>query len=166
MNRNTLLKLVASFAAGAAIMYYLDPATGRRRRALVRDQSVAARHEVRDFARAKTRRAANRMRGALAKTRSKISPKPLDDDRLHEQIRSRLGRVVNHPGMIEVQVQDGHVVLRGSALREEIDAVSETVATMRGVKDVDNRMMPELPGDEQEARGVQQQARHQAFAMT
>ena len=38
---NALLKVAAVFAAGAAAMYYLDPATGRRRRALARDRARA-----------------------------------------------------------------------------------------------------------------------------
>src|SRR5688500_261640 len=51
----TLLKLVASFAVGAAAMCYLDPATGRRRRALARDKGVAVRHDVEDYARIKSK---------------------------------------------------------------------------------------------------------------
>ena len=35
---NALLKVATAFAAGAAAMYLLDPETGRRRRALVRER--------------------------------------------------------------------------------------------------------------------------------
>ena len=144
---NTILKLAVSFAAGAAAMYYLDPATGRRRRALARDQGVAARHEVEDYARAKSRRAANRMRGVLAKTRAKIAPRPLDDGQLHDRIRARLGRVVSRPGAVEVKVDDGYVVISGNALEDEIDELLDTLSAMRGVKGVDNRMSPTPPGN-------------------
>ena len=50
----TLFRIAAAFAAGAAAMYFMDPLVGRRRRALMRDQGVAAGHNVEDFVRAKS----------------------------------------------------------------------------------------------------------------
>ena len=47
-------------------MYFLDPAVGRRRRALVRDKGVAARHDVEDFARAKSTHLSNQLHGVAA----------------------------------------------------------------------------------------------------
>ena len=153
----TLLKLVASFAVGAAAMYYLDPATGRRRRALARDKGVAVRHDVEDYARIKSRRAANRMRGALARTRAKISAEPVDDDQLHSQIRAKLGHLVSHTGMVEVKVHDGRVVISGNALPEEIEPLRDAISEMRGVQSVDNQLSPMPRGDQgsQDAQGVQ-----------
>jgi len=45
---------------------FLYPVTGRRRGALVRDRGVAARHDVEDFARAKSTHLSNRLHGAAA----------------------------------------------------------------------------------------------------
>ena len=149
-----LLKLVASFAAGAAAMYYLDPATGRRRRALARDKGVAIRHDVGDYARIKSRRAANRMRGALARTRAKVSAEPVDDDQLLSQIRAKLGHLVSRPGMVDVKVHEGHVVVAGNALRGEINPLLDTVSAMRGVESVDNRLSP-LPRGNQDSQEIQ-----------
>ena len=134
----TLFRIAAAFAAGAAAMYYLDPETGRRRRALVRDRGIAARHDLEDYAIATSRRASDKLQGAAARTRSRVSREPVDDEQLHERIRSKLGRVVERPGDIEVQVRDGYVVLSGSADEEEIDQLVSAVTAIKGVEGVDN----------------------------
>jgi osmotically-inducible protein OsmY len=134
----SLFRRAVAFAAGAAAMYYLDPETGRRRRALVRDRGVAATHDLEDYASATSKRASDKLQGAAARTRSRVSRVPVDDEQLHERIRSKLGRVVERPGDIEVQVRDGYVVLSGSADEEEIDELVSTVAAIKGVEGVDN----------------------------
>lgn len=155
---NTMLKLVASFAAGAAIMYYLDPATGRRRRALVRDKGVAASHDVKDLARTKSRRAANRVQGALAKTRAKVTDRSVDDQQLHDRIRAKLGHVASHLGTMQVKVHEGHVVMSGYAPEQEIDELLEAVSAIEGVKSLDNQLSP-MPRESEEQQGGQE-ARH------
>ena len=140
-----LVKLAIAFATGAAVMYYLDPVAGRRRRALVRDQGVAARHDLERAARAKAKRASDRLHGAAARTRSRMADEAVDDDRLRERVRARLGHVAGHPGSIEVKVRDGRVVLSGTAAsREEIDEIIDTVAGMPGVGEVDNLLAPDF----------------------
>ena len=134
----TLFRIAAAFAAGAAAMYYLDPETGRRRRALVRDRGIAARHDLEDYASAASRRASDKLQGTAARTRSRVSREPVDDEQLHERIRSRLGHVVERPGDIEVQVRDGYVVLSGSVDEEEIDQLVSAVTAIKGVEGVDN----------------------------
>jgi len=121
-------------------MYYFDPIAGRRRRALVRDQGVSATHDVEDFATAKSKRAADRVHGVAAKTRARLREEPIDDLQLHERIRSRLGRLVEQPSAITVEVNAGHVVLTGSASEEEIEEVHDAIAAMRGVDGIDNRL--------------------------
>lgn len=143
---NRLFRLVTAFAAGAAAMYYLDPVAGRRRRALVRDRGIATRHDVEDFARAKSKRAGDRMRGMVARSRSRMSDEAVDDDQLHQRIRARLGHVIEHAGEINVDVNDGHVVLRGIAAPHEIDEVVSTISSMRGVEGIDNRLSASQPG--------------------
>jgi osmotically-inducible protein OsmY len=143
----TLFRIAAAFAAGAAAMYYLDPETGRRRRALVRDRGIAARHDLEDYASATSRRASDKLQGTAARTRSRVSREPVDDEQLHERIRSRLGHVVERPGDIEVQVRDGYVVLSGSADEEEIDELVSTVAAIKGVEGVDNLLTVDGEGN-------------------
>lgn len=154
---NTVFKLVTAFTAGAVAMYYLDPSTGRRRRAMARDQGMAARHDVEDYARAKSKRAVDRVQGTVAKARAKISSQPIGDEQLHARIRTKLGRLIEHPSAVSVEVHDGHVVLSGNVSAEEIDEVANAVSAMRGVEDVDNRLS--AGGDREESQDGQE-ARH------
>ena len=63
---------IAGMAAGAALAFILDPSSGRRRRALVRDQFVRAGRSTRDAADATAKDLSNRARGVAAATRSKL----------------------------------------------------------------------------------------------
>jgi osmotically-inducible protein OsmY len=144
---NTVLKLAAAFAAGAAIMYFLDPETGRRRRAMVREQGIGAGQDIEDFARTRSRHAADRVRGAVARTRARVVHEPVDDDRLRERIRSNLGHLVDHPGAVNVQVHDGHVVLGGHVAQSEIDRLLDAVEAIPGVDAVDNRLVVGAAGE-------------------
>lgn len=137
---NAVVRLAVAFAAGAAVMYYFDPVAGRRRRALARDQGVAAGHDVEDFARAKSKRAADRAHGVKARAGARLADAPVDDLQLHERIRSKMGRIVEHPSAITVQVSNGHVVLTGNASEEEIESLADAVASMQGVRSVDNQL--------------------------
>ena len=157
---NAVVRLAVAFAAGAAAMYYFDPVTGRRRRAMTRDQGVAAGHEVEDFARAKSKRAADRVHGVKATARARLSDEPVDDLQLHERIRSKLGRLVDDASAITVQVSDGHVVLSGTASEEEIDAVADAVSSMRGVESVDNQLSIGTDAGSTGAGSTSQDARH------
>lgn len=137
---NATFRLILAVAVGAVAMYYLDPATGRRRRALARDQGVAAGHQAGEFVRVKSKRAADRMRGVAARTRSRIFPEPVEDDQLHERIRAKLGHLVAHPGAVKVEVHEGRVVLSGTAAAKEIEELTAAVAAMQGIEAIDNRL--------------------------
>lgn len=143
----TLANVALAFAAGALVMYLMDPNTGRRRRAIVRDRSVSMRHDAERFVRGKTKRAADRLRGVAARTRSSLASEPIDDDLLHERIRARLGRLVEHPHNVEVHVRDGRVQLKGHVAEEEFHDLLHTVSSMRGVQDLESllRTHPGLP---------------------
>jgi hypothetical protein len=155
---NSVMRLVTAFAAGAAIMYYFDPETGRRRRAMAREQGVGAGHDIEDFARNRSKRAADHVQGAVARTRTRLDDTPVDDRRLRERIRSRIGHLVDDPGAVSVQVRDGHVLLGGNASPEEIEAVVEAVTAVPGVEEVDNRLASGRPDASSGAAG--EEARH------
>jgi hypothetical protein len=137
---NTLTRIATAFAAGATAMYFMDPLVGRRRRALVRDKGVAASHDIEHFARAKGRRAADKLHGVVAGTKAALASAPVGDAQLRERIRSRLGRIVDAPGDIEVDVVGGHVVLRGHADAAEIAELLDRVSLMRGVDSIDSHL--------------------------
>jgi hypothetical protein len=140
-----LAQVAAAFAAGALVMFYLDPATGRRRRALVRDRVVATGHDAGRFARAKSKRAVDRVRGVVARGRARRSHEAIDDDQLEARVRSRLGRLVAWPHGVEVRVRGGCVTLGGFAAAEEITDLVDAVALMPGVAAVQCRVR--LPPD-------------------
>lgn len=141
---NGLMKAATVFAAGAAAMYFLDPVAGRRRRATTRDQTLAAGRDLQDGARQAGRRVSNRARGAVAEMGSAVDSAmddaPVSDQKLEARIRSRLGHMVERPGDVAVEVNDGHVVLSGTASDDEVASVTRELAGMDGVSDVENRM--------------------------
>ena len=134
---NSLLRLATVFAAGVATMYYLDPQTGRRRRALARDKSAAVGHDVKEAARSKTKRAVDHARGAAARTRAQLSNEFVDDNVLRERVRSRLGHLVEQP--IQVDVHDGRIVLSGDLTARAFDELINDISTMPGVQNVESR---------------------------
>ena len=142
---NTVARFAAAFAAGAALMYYLDPVAGRRRRALVRDRGLSVGHDAEHFARAKSRHAVDRAQGLVARARAGLSHAPVDDGQLHGRIRTRLGRLVAHPGEVSIEVNGGQAVLRGHASDAEIEDLTAALVAMRGVEHVDNRLSADSP---------------------
>jgi hypothetical protein len=139
---NPLLRAVTTFAAGAALMYYLDPVAGRRRRSLVRDQAVSARHDVERYARAKSKRASDQVHGVLAKTRARIAPQPVDDEQLRERIRAKLGHVIDRPSALTVEVHGGQVVLSSDVSNPDIETAMETISSMHGVRGIVAHLSP------------------------
>ena len=155
----TLFRLAAVFVAGAAVMYFFDPVKGRRRRALVRDRGTAVRHDLENFARTKSKRAADHMKGAMARTRAAFAGEPVDDERLRDRIRAKLGHLVEHPSAVEVAVQDGRVVLSGRVDAEELDDLLDAVKSMLGVAGVESRLKLDVRESEAATR-LAHEARH------
>jgi gas vesicle protein len=128
--------LLIGASIGAALAYVADPNMGRRRRALARDQLVRASHKTRDALDATARDLGNRTAGVMAETRRRLTQEELDDVRLVERVRARLGRVCSHPRVTEVEAKNGTVTLRGPILAREKDRVLSEVAAVRGVRAV------------------------------
>jgi hyperosmotically inducible periplasmic protein len=134
----TLTNVALAFAAGALVMYLMDPSTGRRRRAIVRDRGVSMRHDAERYVRGKSKRTVDRLRGVAARTRAGLAADPVDDDLLHERIRARLGRLVGRPHDVEVLVRDGRVQLKGHVAEEEFHDLLHAVSSMRGVQNLES----------------------------
>lgn len=134
-------------AVGAAIMWLLDPNSGRRRRALVRDRTLA-------FFRRGARRGvrAGRAVGAEAyglsqkATHVREEPKDFDDQTLKNKVETELFRDADAPkGQVDVNAQNGVVQLRGEVESPElIDELIERARKVQGVRDVENLL--HLPG--------------------
>lgn len=132
--------LLAGAGLGAALAFMLDPDTGTRRRALVRDRLVRASRKTRDGLDSTARDLANRTRGVTSAARSRFSAEHVDDERLRERVRAKLGRICSHPRAIDVDVQDGHVTLRGPILSREVTRVLKTTSRLGGVFSVANEL--------------------------
>jgi gas vesicle protein len=65
-----IVSACAALALGAGLMFVLDPAQGRRRRALIRDKAIHAAKETSRYVEGKSRDLSNRAQGAVAKARN------------------------------------------------------------------------------------------------
>lgn len=131
MPRSLLIPI--GLALGAATMYLLDPAQGKRRRALLRDQLVNKSHEARAFAAVAGRDMHYGARGLIAGVRALRRRGPVPDEILIERVRAKLGRFVSHPRAIDVTADEGRVLLTGAVLASEHAKLLQCVAAVRGV---------------------------------
>jgi hypothetical protein len=142
MNRQFQATLLTGFGIGAGLMYFLDPASGARRRALIRDRAVRTANQTGDALETISRDLASQTTGTLARVRSTFDRQPVDDRILVERVRARLGRLVSHPHALEVSVLDGVVVVRGPILQAEMPRLLSGIERVRGVREVINELEP------------------------
>ena len=133
---NKGLMFGAGLGLGTGLMYLLDPDRGRRRRALLRDKGAWAVRKTGDCIGVTKRDLQNRTQGIVTEIQSHFSTEPIDDGKLVERVRSKLGRVVSHPGAIQVIAQNGKVTLSGPILVEEIPELLACVNRVQGVNQV------------------------------
>ena len=140
-DRTNGFKLLAGIGLGAAIMYFLDPDRGNRRRHLAGDQArKALRHGRRELHDA-VENAKNHAVGAVAEVRGRLSREDVNDSLLIERVRSELGRHVEHPRAIEVFVENGNVTLAGAVAPSEVAEAEKAVCGVRGVQCVTNQLV-------------------------
>lgn len=125
---------------GTAAMFLLDPARGKRRRALVRDKFALATRKTGECLEITGRDLRNRTRGTIAAIQSRFSSEQPDDSVLVDRVRSKIGRIVSHPAAIEVTAEDGNVSLSGPILANEVPHLLACVKWVNGVKDVNNNL--------------------------
>jgi osmotically-inducible protein OsmY len=128
----------AGALAGSVAMFFFDPASGRRRRALARDKSVHLSNQTMQSARKSARKAAHRASGLRA--RIMREPREVDDATLHERVRSAFGHKVSHSRAIEVGVEDGVITLAGPIIAEELEGLLDCVRNVEGVRRVINTL--------------------------
>jgi uncharacterized membrane protein len=141
------------FVAGAAAGYWLDPRSGRHRRALVQDSAVRAAHDFGELVDKGGRDLAQRAHGLAAEAAARLRSERVDDTVLAERVRAELGRVCSHPHAITVEVCDGVVELRGPILEREHRAVRAGITRVRGVKRVSDRLELHARADRQALQG-------------
>jgi uncharacterized membrane protein len=142
-----ILTIAGAFGLGFGAMYFLDPASGRRRRAVTRDKVKSSVHRTACIARKSREDLANRGRG-LAASLNWRRQRDNSDEVVQARVHSRLGRIISHPHAIHVQVINGRATPRGPVLAHEIPALLAAVASTAGVTDVDNQLdVQENPGN-------------------
>src|SRR5207245_245605 len=134
------LFVLSGMGVGAGLMYFLDPDRGNRRRALVRDKMVHLLHESGDAMGTISHDLGHRTAGLAAETRSRFRREDVSDAVLVERVRSKIGRVISHPRSVEITAAEGHVTLSGPILAREVDDLLAAVASVRGVRGVENRL--------------------------
>ncbi|MGH8662899.1 MAG: SRPBCC family protein, partial [Burkholderiales bacterium] len=127
---------------GAGLMYFFDPQNGRRRRALLRDQTVHMRRLAREASRVTARDLAGRGAGMMALVSRRLNggAQAASDSALIERIRARLGRVVSHPHAVHVTSRDGHVTVSGPILAVEAPRLLESIRGVAGVQTIDDQL--------------------------
>ena len=134
-----------ALAAGAALEFFLDPRSGKRRRHLVRDRATAAvRRQARRFDRRAHYEAGKIVGVAHAITHHEHAIPELDDVSLVRKVESELFRDRTIPkGPISINADRGIVVLRGQLEDpEQIQRIEHDVRRVAGVRDVENLLHP------------------------
>jgi len=135
------LAILCSIGIGAALMYFLDPDSGRRRRTLAAEKSARLKRSALDRQDAIVRNALHRVNGTLAGIRARLRPEePVDDGVLVERVRAAMGHVVGDPRAVEVRVHEGRVTLKGPVRQDEMGELVACAKRVRGVREVDNRL--------------------------
>jgi hyperosmotically inducible periplasmic protein len=148
--RNQVPVYLSAAMGGAALAYFLDPQSGRRRRHQTRDQLLSlarqgtkrARklvHHASADAAGTARRAAHALRTA--------EDVELDDATLVDKVESIVFRKHDVPkGQININAENGVVFLRGQVEDPGLVETLETrVRKVRGVKDVENLLHTSEP---------------------
>ena len=122
-------------------MYFLDPNSGRRRRARTRDKVVHAAKVVNEGAKVTARDTMHRAQGAWAEAKRLFNhEEAVGDDALLSRVRAALGRLVSHPHAVEVAANGGHVTLIGPILSYEVRPLLKAVRKVPGVRAVSDQL--------------------------
>ena len=135
------MRKLASIAAVVAAVFYLDPVSGARRRALLRDQYVSLSRRLARGARVAMRDSRQRLRGLFAAGCHAFNRHEVGDEILRERVRARLGRCVSHPGAIDVEAGDGRVMLSGPVLASEHARLLDEIRAVSGVRTVEDALV-------------------------
>lgn len=147
--RRPLPFFFAAALGGAALAYYLDPRSGRRRRHLARDKAVSLARQGERRGRRLVRHATSDVYGVARRFASRRAPDDeaeVDDATLVDRVESIVFRGRDIPkGQININAEKGVVFLRGEVDRPELlEELEARVRKVRGVRGVENRLhLPE-----------------------
>lgn len=136
---------------GAGLMFFLDPAKGRRRRTLVRDKLVRTGNQLQKELDKAARDISNRSAGLASEARRTMegvfTGHHVDDAVLVARVRTKIGRLVRHPHAIHATAYCGVVTLSGDVLMDEVEPLMAAIRAVPGVADVDSRLQAHSRGE-------------------
>lgn len=132
--------LLSGVGLGAGLMYLLDPAAGRRRRALVLDKASHAFSTGGDAVFKTSKQVGNRAKGLAAGVGSRLHRQDVADEVIVARVRSKMGRHVSYPSQVSVVAEDGRVTLSGPVRASEAARLLGAVQAVKGVQEVDDRL--------------------------
>ncbi|MFL5931707.1 MAG: BON domain-containing protein [Gaiellaceae bacterium] len=136
-------KMLTLAGLGAALTYFFDPDSGKRRRAMARDRALALfRQQGRRLGRTAGGVQAD-AEGLVQKAKHARADEKLtdpNDTTLARKVETEIFRDPDVPkGQIDVNAEDGVVILRGEVERPElIKDLEEKTRSVQGVKGVEN----------------------------
>lgn len=136
----TARSFATGLALGTGLAFFFDGISGRRRRALVRDQFTHLEKTGKRFFVSGAKDLEHRAAGRLHEMRSRIAAVDVPDKVLVERVRSRVGRLVRHPRELHVDAEKGLVRLRGLVAPFERAAVVTATRMTPGVVRVEDHL--------------------------
>jgi len=148
--RNQVPIYLSAAMGGAALAYFLDPQSGRRRRHQTRDQLLSLARQGTKRARKLVHHASADAAGTARRAAHALrrpEDVELDDATLVDKVESIVFRKHDVPkGQININAENGVVFLRGQIEDPGLVETLETrVRKVRGVKDVENLLHTSEP---------------------
>jgi len=143
---NHKLTWLGGIGIGAALMYFLDPTRGARRRHLLKDQATSAARSGREQLRKAAGNAKNHALGLVHELRGRVAELATGDgvldDVLVARVRAALGHHVRNAAAVEVAVLGRTAILRGRVDGDQVENAVRSVGKVRGVWRVENQLAP------------------------
>ena len=136
-----ILAIILGAIGGAIGMFFFDPRMGNGRRSLVRDQVVRFRHRAPDALDAISKQVQDQAQGMVAEAKSRLNPKPADDETLAARVRSEIGRYVSHPHALTVSAYQGEITINGAILTKEAAPLLAAIMRVPGVTQIHDHLV-------------------------
>lgn len=132
---------------GAAAMYLLDAENGEQRRAGVARRVDQYRDEMERTLVRERERALGQVRGTAREAVRRVRESLVPDGTIRREIMARMEEVLpfEEAAQITVEVRRGRVTLEGSIAEERLNRLLGRVATVPGVRGLDNRLAVRTP---------------------
>jgi osmotically-inducible protein OsmY len=140
---------------GMAAMYLLDAEHGEERRARVVRRVQQYRDEVEQTIDREGWRAWTQLRGTARAALRGVRERLISDETIHREIQARLEDVLpfEEAAQLHVAVRRGSVLLEGTIAQDRLNRLLGHVATVPGVRRLDNRLVVQASTTSREGHG-------------